>query len=604
MKVSDYVANFLADRGVRHVFTISGSGNVHLLDSIATHPELEYICVHHEQAGVMAANSYGRISGRPGVMLTTSGAGAANAITGVLGAWADSVPVIVISGQERTVFANPENPSRMWGLQGWDVPQAVKGFTKYAVTIRDPLMVRFHLEKALDEAFNGRPGPVWLDFPTDIQATSVDPSQMIKYYPKEIRFPTDFALTSRVISLIESAERPVVLLGRGVRQAGAAGLVKELMEKLPVPFLTSWAGTDLVAMTDPQHFGHSGSYGSRCANFVVQNSDLVIVIGSRLAEPQIGFNFSTFARAAKKVLVDIELDEHIRRFGDDTNVTLVRADAHDFISELISGLGACPTLSREPWLKRCREWRDKYPTPDLAYCQDAPGFINSYNFTTTLSHHFASDEIVTVDPGTAFTCTHQSIELSGAQRFIGSRGLGEMGFGLPSAIGACIANSERRVILLTGDGSIMLNFQELQTVATHRLPVKIFLYVNNGYLAIRATQRVAFGERYPATGAETGVTCPDMRSVFSAFGFKTFRLTNPEDTDATIEQVLATEGPVMCEVIMQPDQPIGPRLMSFLQPDGSLVSPPMEDIYPFLPREQLAQEMIIGIHPRSAQIKP
>jgi len=603
MKVSDYVANFLTDSGVRHVFTISGSGNVHLLDSIATHPKLDYICVHHEQAGVMAANAYGRISGRPGVMLTTSGAGASNAITGVLGAWADSVPVIVISGQERTVFAKPENPSRMWGLQGWDVPQAVKGFTKYAVTIHDPLSVRFHLEKAISEAFGGRPGPVWLDFPTDIQAASVDPLQMAKYQPEEAQLSLDPAPVSKVASWIEGAERPVVLLGSGVRQAGAASLVEELMIRLPVPFLTSWAGADLVATMNPQHFGHAGSYGSRCANFVIQNSDLVIVIGSRLAEPQIGYNFSTFARTARKVLVNIELSEHLGRFGDNADVTLIRADAHDFISELISQLGIHPIPSREPWLERCRAWREKYHNPDPAYSQSVPGFINSYNFTTSLSHHFASNEIVVVDPGTAFTCTHQSIELSGAQRFVGSRGLGEMGFGLPATIGACLANDKKRVILFTGDGSIMLNLQELQTVATHRLPVKVFLYVNNGYLAIRATQRSTFGERYPATGVETGVVCPDMRRVFGAFGFETFRLTNPDDMDATIAKVLSTDGPAMCEVVMQPDQPLGPRLASFLQPDGSLISPPLEDMYPFLPREQLAGEMLIGLHPRSAQMK-
>ena len=603
MKISDYIADYLARSHVRHVFTISGSGNVHLLDSIARHPELEYVCVHHEQAGVMAANAYGRISGRPGVMLTTSGGGASNAITGVLGAWADSIPLIVLSGQERTVFANPENPSRMWGLQGWDVPEAVKGFTKYAATIRDPLLVNLHLEKAFDAAFYGRPGPVWLDIPTDIQAASVDASRITWYQSEEEQARLAPVCVSEVVSLIEAAERPVVLLGHGVRLAGAAGLVAELMAALPVPFLTSWAGADLVATAHPQHFGHAGAHGSRCANFVIQNSDLVIVIGSRLAEPQIGYNFDTFARDAKKVIVDIDLHEHLGRFSDRDDVTLIRADAYDFISGLVSHLGTYPISWWYPWLERCRTWRAKYPATDPAYTKDAPGFINSYGFTTALSHHLASDEIVAVDPGTAFTCTHQGIELSGTQRFIASRGLGEMGFGLPAAVGACFANDKEQVVLITGDGSIMLNLQELQTVATHKLPLKIFLYVNNGYLAIRATQRSLFDERYPATGAETGVMCPDMQKLFGVFGFETFKLTDPDDMDATIEQVLATDGPAMCEVVMQPDQPLGPRLAAYLQPDGSIVSPPLEDMYPFLPREQLAREMLIGLHPRSAQIE-
>jgi acetolactate synthase-1/2/3 large subunit len=594
MKVSDYVANFLADNGVKHVFTISGSGNVHLLDSIATHPKLEYICVHHEQAGVMAANAYGRISGRPGVMLTTSGGGASNAITGVLDAWLDSVPLIVLSGQERTAFANPDNPSRVWGLQGWDVPQAVKGFTKYAVTMRNSLSVRFHMEKAISEAFGGRPGPVWLDFPTDIQADSVDPLKMAKYQPKDAPLSLEPSQVSRVISLLENAERPVVLLGRGVRQAGAAGLVSLLMSALPVPFLTSWAAADLVATKHKQHFGHSGSYGSRCGNFVIQNSDLVIVIGSRLAEPQVGYNFNKFAREAKKVLVNIDLDENLGRFGDNADVTLIHADAAVFILELISRLDKNPVKPPNPWLECCEGWREKYPNPDPEYSQDVPGFINSYNFTTALSHHFTPDEIITMDVGTAFTCTHQSIELSGAQRLVGSRGLGEMGFGLPAAIGACIANDKKRVILFTGDGSIMLNLQELQTVATNRLPIKAFLYVNNGYLAIRATQRSTFGDRYPATGKDTGVVCPDMRRVFDVFGFETFRLTNPDDMDSTIKQVLSVDGPAMCEVVMQPDQPIGPRLRSLLQPDGTIISPPMEDMYPFLDRDEFNMAMIVA----------
>ena len=594
MKISDYVADFLADSGVRHVFTISGSGNVHLLDSIAAHPKLDYVCVHHEQAGVMAANAYRRISGHPGVMLTTSGGGASNAITGVLGAWADSIPLIVISGQERTVFSKPGNPARMWGLQGWDVPQAVKGITKYAVTILDPLSVRFHLEKAITEAFGGRPGPVWLDFPTDIQADTVDPSKMVGYIPEEAQLSPDNTQVSEIASLLEGAERPVVLLGRGVRQAGAASLVGELMARLHVPFLTSWAGADLIATMNPQHFGHSGSYGSRCGNFVVQNSDLVIVIGSRLAEPQVGYNFNAFARAAKKVFVNIDPIEPIGRFGGNEDVTLIHADARDFISELILHLRVSPISFRESWLERCRGWREKYTNPDPVYNQNVPGFINSYNFTTALSRHFKANEIITIDPGTAFTCTHQSIELRGTQRFVGSRGLGEMGFGLPSAVGACIANEKKRVILFTGDGSIMLNLQELQTVITHKLPIKAFLYVNNGYLAIRATQRSTFGERYPATGEKTGVICPDMRRVFEAFGFKTFKLSDPADMDSTIEQVLSADGPAMCEVVMQPDQPIGPRLTSFLQPDGSLVSPALEDMYPFLDRDVFNAEMIVA----------
>jgi len=604
MKVSDYIAYFLAKKDAKRVFVISGSGNVHLLDSIAKCVKLEYTCVHHEQAGVMAANAYGRITGRPGVMLTTSGAGASNAITGVLGAWADSIPLIVISGQERTVFANPENPSRMWGLQGWDVPEAVKGFTKYAVTVRDPLLIRLHLETAFHEAFSGRPGPVWLDVPTDIQAASVNPAKMQEARLKKGWRSPSPTLMSKVASQIRAAERPVVLLGRGIRSGGAADLLKELVSVLPVPFLTSWAGADLMATEHPQHFGHAGSYGGRCANFIIQNSDLVVVIGSRLAEPQVGYSYKAFAREAKKVIVDIDLSEHRARFGGAESVTLVESGAHNFISQLVFRLTESPVTAQNSWLEQCKTWQERYPNPDPAYSQSEPGIINSYNFTTSLSRHLAPSEIIVLDAGTALTCTHQSIRLHGEQRFIASRGLGEMGFGLPAAIGACFANDKKSVVLITGDGSIMLNLQELQTVATHKLPLKVFLYVNNGYLAIRATQRGLFDNQYPATGAETGVVCPDMQKLFEVFGFKTFKMTHPGSMNTMIKQVLAANGPVMCEVMMKPDQPIGPRLVSFLQPSGSLVSPPLEDLYPFLPREQLAKEMLIGLHPRSAEIKP
>jgi len=291
-------------------------------------------------------------------------------------------------------------------------------------------------------------------------------------------------------------------------------------------------------------------------------------------------------------------------YGQVRPKTLIKEDAYDFISQLISCLDKQPVTAQNSWLEQCKTWQEKYPSPDPAYNQSEPGIINSYNFTTSLSRHLASDAIIATDAGTAFTCTHQGLELRSTQRFIASRGLGEMGFGLPAAIGASFANDKKSVVLITGDGSIMLNLQELQTVATHKLPLKVFLYVNNGYLAIRATQRNLFDEQYPATGKETGVVCPDMQKLFEVFGFKTFKMTHPGSMNTMIKQVLATNGPVMCEVMMKPDQPLGPRLASHLQPDGSIVSPPLEDLYPFLPREQLAQEMLIGLHPRSAEIKP
>ena len=597
IKVSDYVANVLAAHDIRHIFAISGAGNAHLLDSIAYHPALSYVCPHHEQAGVMAAAAYSRRSGRLGAMLTTAGPGAANAITGVLDAWADSIPCLIISGQEKSMYANPSIRLRMWGVQGFDIVRAVGGITKYAAIVDRPESIRYHLEKALHICRGGRPGPVWLDIPIDVQAAKID-SDALEGFTPEVDVKVDIApAVDEIAKYYSRSRRPVFWLGHGIRLAGAESLVPALMERFPAAYLTAWNGSDLVPWDHPLHFGHAGVYGQRCANFVVQNCDLVVAIGTRLAIPQVGYRRDEFARAAVKIMVDVDEAEIEKLQG---TLTLgVKSDAGEFLRAFLSHRSD-ETSDCSDWLAQCGDWKARYPVVEADAHRTEPGFVNSYRFIDRLSDHLSDTETVVTDAGTACTCTHQAIRLRAGQRLIYSTGLGEMGFGLPGAIGACFAQDKQRVVLITGDGSIMLNLQELQTVVHHSLPIKIFLFCNDAYLSIKHTQTALFG-RLAGADPATGVSCPDFLKIGAAFGLRTCRLTDWADADRTIETVLNGPDAVLCEVPMHPMQRLVPKLSLRITSDGQLVSPPLEDLDPPLSRERLRKEMSIGLHPKSEE---
>ena len=600
MKVSDYICQFLAAHRVRHIFAISGAGNVHLLDSIARNPDLSYICPHHEQAGVMAAVAYTRLTPCIGTMLTTGGPGAINAFTGVLDAWADSIPVLIISGQEKSIYTKPENPLRMWGVQGFDVVRAVSGFTKYAVTICEPESVRYHLEKAIHECMSGRPGPVWVDIPMDIQAAKINPDELKGFVPEPVQPAPITAAVQKVIELYKHSKRPVILLGHGLRLAGALPLIPKLIQKFQGAILTSWAGADMLPNDHPHHFGHAGIYGQRCANFVLQNSDFFLSIGSRLAIPQVGYEMKEFARDAAKIMVDIdptELGKHVANFD-----LCIEADAGEFVAALLAEAENINLPLSTEWLGQCADWRKRYPVVEKALHSNEPSYINSYQFIDRLSEQFRPNEVIVTDMGTALTCTHQAIKLAVGQRLVTSTGVGEMGFGLPGAIGACFARPGQRVVLIAGDGSFMMNLQELQTVVHHNLPLKIFLYTNDAYLTIKHTQTALFNGRLAGTDKKTGVSCPDFKKIAVAFGIRVVELDDSSKMEAAIKETLLGDDAVLCDIRMHPMQPLVPKVSFSLQPDGSLVSPPLEDLYPFLPREKLRQEMIIGTHPKSELI--
>ncbi|MBK9284219.1 MAG: thiamine pyrophosphate-binding protein [Sphingobacteriaceae bacterium] len=604
MKVSDYIAQLFVDHNIKHVFSISGAGNVHLLKSIAEHKDLVPVHPHQEQGGALACLAYKRICNRLGVMITTSGGAATNAITGALDAWADSIPLLIITGQEKSQFVNEHQKLRMWGVQGFDIVKTVENITKYAVYVSDPNKIRYEFEKAIYLAENGRPGPVWIDIPTDLQAATIDPAKQVGFVPeKKSITPSSLEKIKNIQVLLKSAKRPLFIFGNGVRLSGGVDLLQKTVDKFHCPFLLAWNGIDLISSLHPLNFGRAGTYGQRAANFIVQNADLIITVGTRMAIPQVGYDLKEFAREAKKIIVDIDPTE-LDKFSKDNSFTGIEADAKEFLQLILADTTAPSSEQIKEWVNYCNQLRKKYPFVEpQGMHKEQDGKLNSYSFVEELNKHFSEDEIIVTDMGTALTCTHQSIVLQGKQRVVTSTGLGEMGFGLPGAMGASLAADKKRVILLNGDGSMMMNLQEMQTIVHHKLPIKLFVYINDGYLTIKHTQNNLFGKNFAGSGESSGVTCPDFAKIGEAFGFKTFKINSLQEAKTTIPKVLNEEGPVLCEVFIHAMQLLAPKTSFNINPDGTLVSPPLEDLSPFLPREEFKKDMLIEPHPKSLQIK-
>jgi acetolactate synthase I/II/III large subunit len=609
IKASDVVANFLADQGIRHVFGIIGSGNAHLFDSISKRGFTEIVCVHHEQAAVMAMQTYFRTTGKVSACILTTGAGSTNAVTGVVSAWMDSMPGLLISGNENSRFTQDSNPLRIWGIQGYDSSFMVSKVTKYSNRVMEPSQILFELQKAYSIASTGRPGPVWLDVPMNIQAAPVDVDSLPQWTPPPAPGSSPAAIAdlhkaaARVAELLRGAQRPVLWLGHGIRLAGGVGLVKALVEQLKIPALVSWAGIDMIDSDHPLVFGRAGIYGQRAANFVLQNTDFLLTIGTRLAVPQVGYDLSEFARGAKDIaVVDIDPQE-VTKHG--SRVTLpIQADAKAFIEELQKTVTKSDPkgFDRPQWVERCGTFRRDYPFVGPEHA-DQGGFINSYPFMQKLERFFKPDQVVVTDMGTALLSGHQVLRMKSGQRLMTSTGLGEMGYGLPAAMGASFGTAKNgrngEVICLNCDGGMMMNLQELQTIAHHQLPIKIIIFNNDGYLMIKHTQKALFKGHYAGTDKKSGVTCPDYTKLAKAFDFPAFQIRTWEDLDRVMPQVQEIQGPVICEVFMHPEQLFLPKLSLVPQKDGSIVSPPIEDLSPLLPREEMRRNMLIGLHPKS-----
>ena len=595
MRVADYISNVLADLGVTHVFMITGGGAMFLNYAFGKNPRIKPIFQHHEQACAMAAEGYARTTGKPGVINVTTGPGGINALNGVYGAWTDSIPMLVLSGQVKreTYIGSYHLPGlRQLGDQEGEIVLMVRGITKYAVTISDPLEIRFHLEKAWHLAQSGRPGPCWLDIPIDVQSTQIDADALRGYDPAADAVPVDPDLKQKVaktIALLRESRRPVILAGTGVRLAGAVNLFNDVVHRLGIPVTTAWTH-DLIASDDPVFCGRPGTIGTRPGNFAVQNSDVLLILGSRLNIRQIGYAWASFARAAHKIWVDIDPAELAKpTVRPDLPV---QSDARLFLEELDRQLGGVDWRAGQfaGWLNWCKERMARYPAV-LPQHRVFRGKINPYHFVEELFAVLRDDDVVVCGNATATIVPFQVGKIRMGQRLIANSGAASMGHDLPAAIGAACASGGRRVICLAGDGSLQLNIQELQTVCHYQLPVKIFVLNNNGYLSIRLSQKSFFGETVGESPA-SGVSFPDVVKLAKAYGMAAKRI-DMQDFRPAIQQALDTPGPVLSDVILDPEQGFEPRQSSRQLPDGRIVSAPLEDMYPFLDRDEFKGNLLI-----------
>jgi acetolactate synthase-1/2/3 large subunit len=602
MKISDAIADFLAEKEIKHVFGIIGAGNAHIFDSIFSKGYTEIVCVHHEQAACMAMQTYYRITGKVTAAILTTGAGSTNGVTGVVSAWADSIPGLIISGNENSKFIDLHKDLRMWGVQGYDSSLMVDKVTKYAGRVLDPKDITVELNKAYDTTTQGRPGPVWLDIPMNIQSAVIDEGAILPYQKSETAASSKDLTTQvrDIVADLKNAKRPLLWLGHGIRLADAVDLLEPLLDQLGTPALVTWAGIDMVDSYHPLVYGRAGTYGQRCANFVLQNCDYLLCIGTRMAIPQIGYEINELARDAQIAVVDIDEHELVKYSARYKHS--VASDAKLFLMELLAQTKDFSTDISD-WITICDKYREDYPWVNSSDHPDREGFINSYPFMDKLNAHLKHDQIIVTDMGTALLSGHQALKLKKGQRLMTSTGLGEMGYGLPAALGASFAKDKGEVICLNCDGGMMMNLQELQTMAHHQLPIKLFIFNNDGYLMIKHTQKALFKGRAAGTDLKSGVSCPDFKALAEAFKFKSFQIRTWEDFDVYIPQVQAYNGPVICEVFMHPQQTFVPKLSLAIQKDGTLISPPLEDLSPFVSRDELKANMLNGLHPKSLNVE-
>ena len=587
IKLSDYIASRLADWGVRHIFLVTGGGAMHLNDSFGKESRIQYICMHHEQAAAMAAEGYARITNTPGVINVTTGPGGINSLNGVFGAYTDSIPMLVVSGQvkrETVKTLRGLEHLRQLGDQEVDIVSMVRGITKYAVLIDDPKSIRYHLEKAFHLASSGRPGPCWIDVPVDVQGTMIDETALKGYDPAEDDLNFDPATVrtaaAEILRRIASAKSPVILAGTGVRLADALPEFHELIRKLKIPVTTAWTH-DLITYDDPLFCGRPGTIGERAGNFTVQNSDLLLVLGSRLNIRQISYNWAAFAPKAFKIQVDVDSAEFEKpTIRPDMPV---HCDLKLLLREMISQIAYAPAGEHSRWLAWCRERVQKYPVVQDKQRKPGPP-LNPYHFVKLLEQCLEDEDVVVCANATACIVPFQALHLHGKQRLFSNSGSASMGYDLPAAIGACVAKNNR-VICLAGDGSIQMNIQELQTIVNYQLPVKIFVLNNDGYLSMRLTQSNFFG-RLIGESKASGVSFPDMEKIGAAYGIPTMRFDRAEQLDK-VRVAISKPGPMIVNVVLDPEQGFEPRLKSKQLEDGTIVTPALEDMFPFLSAEEL-----------------
>lgn len=596
MKLSDYVAQKVVELGVRDVFMVTGGGSMHLNHSLGQHPELQCIFNHHEQACAMGAEAYCRLNNELALVNVTTGPGGTNAITGVYGAWTDSIGMVILSGQVKfeTTIRSTGLPLRQYGDQEVDIVELVRSITKYAEMVTDPHSIRYHIEKAFYLAKSGRPGPCWLDIPLDIQGAMINEKELVGFTPEPSDLPiarTDLIkVVPEIISRLKSSLRPVIFAGGGVRISGQHDRFLALVDKLGVPVVTGWNAHDVITNDHPLFVGRPGTVGDRSGNFAVQNSDFLLVLGSRLNIRQVSYNWKSFARNAFIVWVDVdELELKKPSVKPDLPIT---ASLGDFLPQLLSHPYTRKIPAHLEWLAWNKERQRKYPVVIAKYWDSEK--INPYCFMDALFSHLPENQVVVSANGSACVTSFQAAKIKSGQRLWTNSGCASMGYELPAAIGACMANNRETVICLAGDGSIMMNLQELQTIIENTLPIKIFLLNNYGYSSIRQTQHNFFQGQEVGSGPDSGVSFPSFQKISEAFGLPYFFCLQHADMPDAISRALSIAGPSLVEVFVDPETPFAPKLSSRVNSDGIIESPSLEDLSPFLSRKELESNLFVG----------
>lgn len=590
MNVSEYIFDFFNKKGVNAAFVVTGGQAMYLDDALGRNKNYSIIFHHHEQACTMSADAYGRIKNRPAIALVTAGPGSVNAMNGVVGAYTDSSPMIVVSGQANLSFVQYEEKTniRQYGIQGINIRSMVEGLVKYFKTIDDLSKVDYYLEEAWRAATGGRPGPVWIDVPLDIQRAEV-PSNQKKFHAMpdlDNSYKLDKHLTSMVEHL-KSAKRPILLAGQGVSLSGSREVFRELVELLKIPVITARLGIDLIESDSRYYVGRPGNYGERSANFAIQNADFILSLGCRLASSTVGHSPEMFGKNAYKIVVDIDPEE-LNKPGVKIQEK-VQADCRKVIDGLLGKLNGTTPADYSEWVEQCNVWKEKYPVVQPEYADEKP--VNSYYFVDRLSQLAPSNANILVDTGSCFHVACQTWKVKKGQQFLTTGGISSMGYWC-AGIGACIANDREDTVVITGDGSLQMNIQEFAPIHHNNLPVKTFVLNNNGYLLIRSTQRNFMEDRFVGEGPDSGVWCPPLDKIAEAYQIPYLRIDSVDQIDETVKKVFEMEGPVICEVMTPEWQMLVPRITSEKMPDGRLIAHEYSDMFPFLDRDEYAQNMI------------
>ncbi len=606
-RLADYVADFLVNHGVTDCFSVVGGGAMHLNDALGHKDGLKVTYNHHEQACAMAAEAYARIDNKIAVVCVTTGPGGTNALTGVVGGWLDSIPMFVISGQVRydttaryAMQFTDGMPLRAMGDQEYDIVKSVEPMTKYATMIEEPGQIRYALEKAWHLATTGRPGPVWIDIPVNYQGGYIETDDLVGYDPAEddCNLPpaVDESTIQNVLEKIKNAKRPVLHAGYGIRLSGGYEAFRSVIEKLNIPIVTYWNAVDLIEDDHDLYCGRAGNMGDRPGNWAIQNADLILAVGTRISIRQVGYNWKTWARAAEVIMVDIDRAEMKK---PTLHVDMpVWADAKDFLAKLDKAAGAsAPICNETEWLETCRRWKKEYPVVLPRQWEENGSTANVYAFVRYMSSRLPENSLTAVSNGACCVVGNQAYVIQKGSRMANNSAVASMGYGLPAAIGTCIAGGRRNTICLEGDGSIMMNLQELQTILTNKLPIKIFLINNNGYHSIRITQTNLFSEHTKVgIGPESeDLSFPQFQKIAEAFGYPYYSARSNAEMKEVVDMVLAQDGPVFCEIFTDTKQVWEPKSSTKRLPDGTLVSPPLEDLAPFLDRDELERNMFIPL---------